>query len=181
MEIVINSIMDIPKEADRAKIYQAVKKGNILLRHGSGLVKETFAALPQCRESQGMTNAQVADFIMKTRLLPIYRIDIRGFYSASNTIGWNRPGTWVEHINRRYLGFYEEGDVWGHIWHEICHMLFFLHQKYFGKTKTVPYVWGYMMRDLFKKFPFEKYEEKEEFLLVGPKIRVLIENGGVFA
>lgn len=162
---------------DKEKIEEAVFKGNLVLN--SSLLLNNWMNLSTCNENnvgkrKNLSQKEVFLFIT-TYSLKI-KIDIVGFYEASNTVGWTRVGTWVTHINRKYLGFYSPADVYGHINHEMSHMMGFLHKKWWGKSKTVPYKWGRCNRDSFKQYyaPLDQPEKNLAEHLFGNEMKLAI-------
>jgi hypothetical protein len=103
----------------------------------------------------------------------VIKLDIEGFYKASNTIGWTTLHGVRTYINRKYLGKFSSADVISHLVHETMHRFGFSHSGWLRKTLTnsVPYQYGYRFHDAWTEY---YAKPKGKAFLVDERIQIEI-------
>jgi hypothetical protein len=112
-------------------------------------------------QTKGMSPAQILEKFM-SGLDPdpegqhtpgVIRVDITGFWAASNTIGSATVNGTRQWINRRYLNRYSSQDIVSHVVHETCHRYGWTHAGYGShKSNSVPYQMGYRFSDAWEEY-----------------------------
>lgn len=119
-------------------------------------------------EARGYSTSQIYDLFMAGGDGPgnvkdkVVTIDVTGFYKRSSTIGWTTVNGVKTYINTRFLDNFGPHEVLGHLMHEYCHRLGFVHR--WRKSASVPYKVGYCVRDCYVDF------YKEPAILLEPKL-----------
>ncbi len=145
MIIEIKNVLKL-EEKERLKIVNAVSFGNVVLQ--SAQLMNAWDKYPDCSEDKGMSNHKIYEFITKFDEKLV--IEIEGFYKPSTTIGYTYVNSRKEWINRKYLkqDYFGPDYVYGHISHEIAHMIGFVHK--YWKGTSIPYAWGKCNRETYK-------------------------------
>lgn len=151
-KIVIHGLYKLT-DSQQTKIKNAMKNGEAILNNPDYRAKLMALHFSQ---TKGFSNSEICDKIMSGADGPnntkdnILDVSLTGFHEKSSTIGWTTVNGTMQYINTYFLDQFTEGEVFGHILHEYCHRLGFIHR--WTDHKSVPYQVGYASRDFYKEF-----------------------------
>jgi len=77
------------------------------------------------------------------------RINVTFYYSRKSVVGATYPSTWFTWVNRNIFKGFDVADIAGNQAHEYLHNLAFSHPG--ANKQSVPYQFGYLIRDRIKK------------------------------
>lgn len=108
-------------------------------------------------QKRGFSNSQILDMLKEARDINgvkdyVITINLEGFMSWSSTVGYTNVYGVKTFINRRFLDKFDDAEIFGHLMHEYCHRLGFIHKAFPNKRQSVPYLVGYASRDAFREY-----------------------------
>lgn len=137
----------------KKKFMEAMTKGKKVLN--SQQFKDGILAM-YFTETNGLSNMQIYNLICSGKDLyneeDDYDIDVLvTMYTKkySGTIGYTFPSTWKTWINSKFFNVFEIWEIFGNVFHEALHNFGFGHKQ--AKKTSVPYLIGYLARDLLRK------------------------------
>lgn len=136
-----------------AKLREAATKGAPVLN--SQQFKDGILAM-NFTETNGLTNIQIYELICSGKDVynPEDDNDLDVFITMytkrySGTVGYTYPSTWKTWINSKFFNKFEIWEVFGNVIHEALHNFGFGHLQ--AHSTSIPYLIGYLARDLLKK------------------------------
>jgi hypothetical protein len=78
-------------------------------------------------------------------------IRIEAYYSRKSVVGYTYPSTWWTWINRRYFAKFDLPGICGNVFHEYLHNCGYGHRIRWGRSRTVPYKGGYIVREIARE------------------------------
>jgi hypothetical protein len=154
--IQIHGLKDLTQK-EQAQVTRALKLGEPVL--SSDIFKEMVLKL-RMSETRGFSNLQIYEKFMSGSdsngpADGDLDIDIVGFWDSSRTIGSTNVYGKIQRLNRRFLGIFDDSDIFGHVVHETMHRFGWIHAG--AHSTSVPYKWGYAARDAFRKYYKENH------------------------
>lgn len=153
MEVKIHGLYKLKPE-HQDKIRRAMAMGGPVI---SSTIWEKKISSAKYKENRGYSGADIVRLVRSGADGPdkkpdnVLDLEIEGFYSWRNTIGYTYLGGFRQWINTRYLGSFSESDVFAHVLHELLHRAYnFKHT--FSHAGTVPYLVGKLSGQAFNEF-----------------------------
>jgi hypothetical protein len=137
----------------KEKMLEACTKGKKVLN--SQQFKDRILAA-KLTETNGLSNLQIYNLICSGK--DLYNesedrdIDVFSTMYTKNfssTVGFTYPNTWKTWINSKFFNRFYIWEIFGNVIHEALHNFGFGHLK--AHATSVPYVIGYIARDLLKQ------------------------------
>ena len=155
MKIDINGMKNFtPKQ--QAKFKEAMAIGELVLN--SQQFKDAILAVEKFYENKDMTNMQIYELICSgndlydssnDKDIDVFVTMYSNFWSG--VIGYTYRNTVKTWINAKFFNRFEIAEVFGNVLHEALHNMGFQHLIKKTMRKTVPYIIGYIGRDLANK------------------------------